>query len=81
MKQIDLGPDDYQKQDPATGRWLQNVDRRLCALGSVAALGIATLLAWAAVRDGATLGVIVGPAVGAFLAGGLLVLSLRRTDW
>lgn len=83
MPDLDLGPNDYRKQDPETGRWLQNVDRRLCRVGSIAMIAFLCIVALAFVRDGqgATWPTFAFFVVGGFVAGGLFTLSLKRPDW
>lgn len=81
MPDLDLRPSDYRKQDPATGRWLQNVDRRLCFWGAMAGLAFLAWLSWFAWQEGSSPFLMVGPAILGMSIGGLLVLSLKRPDW
>lgn len=81
MTQIDLPPDGYRKQDRETGRWLQNVNRRLCFWGAMAMLLMIGAFVWVGARDGLHAGVILGPAVMGIICGWLFALSLKRPDW
>lgn len=83
MRDIDLGPDDYRKRDPRTGRWLQNVDRRLCRWGSLIGLGASIMFAVSFYLDG-EVSLIPALAVGFVFgasSGGLMILSLKNPDW
>lgn len=80
MPDLDLGPNDYRKQDPETGAWLRNVDKKDARRWGIICIAfIVFFLGYGAITEG-------GPqiAVGAFMAvmgfaaGGLITLSLRR---
>jgi len=79
MRDIDLGPDDYRKRDPRTGKWLQNVDRKLCRWGSVGSAGMTAFLI--SLGSGDTIIGFIAVAIMAFVTGGLFTLSLKNPDW
>lgn len=78
MKQIDLEPTGYRKQDRETGRWVQNINKPLCRWMAIGAGAFALYFAFA---SGEEIGVTGTIACMAFAAGGLFILSLKSTDW
>lgn len=82
MKQLDLGPDGYRKQDSRSGRWVQNVDRRFCRWMSLVGFAVCAMFAWAAWKDGAQ-GDIIWIALGFAMgtsSGALFTMSLKSYD-
>lgn len=80
-RQIDLDPHEYRKQDRLTGRWLQNVDRKLCRWASLIGPAWLIYVLWA--MDESTSPVLIALSMFMFgaLSGGLLILSFRKVDW
>lgn len=80
--EIDLEPTEYRRWDERAGRWLQNVDRKACAWGTLIPLAGIGMFVWAFIREGqsdvATV-LMLGAAFGASF-GALLVMALRRLD-
>mgnify|MGYP001304120669 CR=1 FL=1 len=76
MKQIDLKNTDYRRKNPRTGIWQNPVNRPLCAVGLLVAIG---MLGWVfSVRgEVSPEALFVGASVFAFGAGGLLALLLK----
>lgn len=83
MKQIDLEPHGYRKQDPRSGKWLHNVDKRFCRVYSLVGAALLVAAATHAFISGQTsvaLGLAAGGLFG-FAIGGLFTMSLRNLDW
>lgn len=81
MKQIDLGPESYKREDPETGEMKHPVNRQVMRAAFYIALATVVLLAALAMRDGYNVGMILAPALIGGFAGGAFILSLRRPDW
>lgn len=83
QRQIDLGPEGYRKREPMTGRWLQNVDKRLCRVMSGVGLATTAIFVFAAYRDGTAEAIpsIIAACILGFASGAAFTLSLKSIDW
>lgn len=80
MNQLDLGPDDYRKQDRKTGRWLQNVDKKFCRWASLIPGVTSLIMAYNAIFEPTAIAVLASSILG-FSAGSLFTMSLKSLDW
>lgn len=80
-KQIDLDPTAYRKQDPRTGRWLENVDKRLTRWVSIVGMIVICWFGSVIVQDGTHWVIPTFFGAFGFAIGGLFTLSLKRLDW
>lgn len=76
MRQIDLGPNDYKKRDPRTGRWHIPDDPKLAR--NYFFVIVAVLIGIFLTRDGGSRETLFGiTALFAFCAGGMFALWLK----
>lgn len=76
MKQVDLGPNDYRKQDPKTGRWHMPDDPKLARNYLFVLIGVLILVFLG--RETLSSGILFGVvAMLAFFAGGMFALWLK----
>ena len=78
MKQIDLEPSGYRKQD-RHGRWVENVDRKLCQWLAVGSSAFMVFFAWHYRAEAPFPAMLFMLGMGAAI-GALIVLSLKPTD-
>lgn len=80
MPHLDLGPNDYRKRDPRTGRWHLPDDPKLARNMMFVSIGILAFILWN--RDDVSTGILFGvTALFAFCAGGLFSLWLKDRYW
>ena len=73
MPDIDLGPNDYRKRDPKTGKWVNPMDRKMAIAGAIGCAAILAFIYWT--RDEGSRASLFGAAVLFAFAGGLLFAS------
>ena len=80
MPDLDLGPNDYRKQDPETGAWLRNVDKKDARRWGIICIAFIVFFLSYCGLNGAADSVSIGAAMAGigFAAGGLITLSLKR---
>lgn len=77
---LDLGPNDYRKRDPRTGRWHLPDDPKLARNLFIVAIAVLGVLFWHR-GEFSTFNLFGGTALFAFCAGGLFALWQKDRYW